>query len=105
MQILVSQNNTTIWNYLSFSSDELITDLIYHLEFDLSHKTWKLLKYWNQMEARAGIEPANRGFAVPGLTTWLPRHIKSPLLSIDFNPLEQAKSLLHFSIYEILYSF
>ena len=46
------------------------------------------------MEARAGIEPANRGFAVPGLTTWLPRHSPKPLLSIDFHPIEQAKSLL-----------
>ena len=45
------------------------------------------------MEARAGIEPANRGFAVPGLTTWLPRPNPKPLLSIDFAPLEQAKSL------------
>ena len=44
------------------------------------------------MEARAGIEPANRGFAVPGLTTWLPRHYPKPLLSIDFTPLEQAKT-------------
>src|SRR5438874_4189095 len=25
-------------------------------------------------EAGAGIEPANRGFADPDLTTWLPRH-------------------------------
>lgn len=25
------------------------------------------------MEARGGIEPPSRGFAVPGLTTWLPR--------------------------------
>jgi hypothetical protein len=27
------------------------------------------------------------------------------LLSIDFTPLEQAKSFLHFSVYEISYSF
>ena len=40
----------------------------------------------------AGIEPANRGFAVPGLTTWLPRRYPKPLLSIDFTPLEQAKT-------------
>ena len=26
-------------------------------------------------EAEAGIEPADRGFADPGLTTWLPRRI------------------------------
>ena len=38
------------------------------------------------------IEPANRGFAVPGLTTWLPRHAPKALLSIDFPPLEQAKT-------------
>lgn len=29
------------------------------------------------MEAGAGIEPANRGFADPGLTTWLPRPLKN----------------------------
>src|SRR5947208_13346438 len=28
-------------------------------------------------EAGAGIEPANRGFADPDLTTWLPRHEKA----------------------------
>ena len=57
------------------------------------------------MEARAGIEPANRGFAVPGLTTWLPRRAPKHLLSIDFPPLEQAKSLLNLTTYEIFYRF
>lgn len=57
------------------------------------------------MEARAGIEPANRGFAVPGLTTWLPRRAPKHLLSIDFTPLEQAKSLLNLTTYEIFYRF
>ena len=44
------------------------------------------------MEARVRIELTNRGFAVPGLTTWLPRHAPKALLSIDFTPLEQAKT-------------
>ena len=44
------------------------------------------------MEARVRIELTNRGFAVPGLTTWLPRHAPKALLSIDFPPLEQAKT-------------
>ena len=56
------------------------------------------------MEARAGIEPANRGFAVPGLTTWLPRHAPKQLLSIDFSPSEQAKSQMHQHAYEIFNS-
>ena len=30
-------------------------------------------------EAGAGIEPANRGFADPDLTTWLPRRVRNPL--------------------------
>lgn len=38
------------------------------------------------------IELTNRGFAVPGLTTWLPRRAPKELLSIDFPPLEQAKT-------------
>ena len=38
------------------------------------------------------IELTNRGFAVPGLTTWLPRRVPKELLSIDFPPLEQAKT-------------
>ena len=38
------------------------------------------------------IELTNRGFAVPGLTTWLPRRAPKELLRIDFPPLEQAKT-------------
>ena len=30
-----------------------------------------------KFEAGAGIEPANRGFADPDLTTWLPRRLKA----------------------------
>ena len=57
------------------------------------------------MEARVRIELTNRGFAVPGLTTWLPRRAPKHLLSIDFTPLEQAKSLLNLTTYEIFYRF
>ena len=32
----------------------------------------------NSLEARAGIEPANRGFADLRLTTWLPRPWEAP---------------------------
>lgn len=34
--------------------------------------------YSVRLEARGGIEPPNRGFAVPGLTTWLPRRVRNP---------------------------
>ena len=45
------------------------------------------------MEARAGIEPANRGFAVPGLTTWLPRRkTKQESFKNPRSPREQGKS-------------
>ena len=34
-------------------------------------------------EAEAGIEPADRGFADLGLTTWLPRRIVLKLLTLS----------------------
>jgi len=36
------------------------------------------------MEARDGIEPSNRGFAVPGLTTWLPRRYSYEELGVNY---------------------
>jgi hypothetical protein len=36
-----------------------------------------LLHIRRKLEARAGIEPAHRGFADLGLTTWLPRRTQS----------------------------
>ena len=38
---------------------------------------WRANFGFRNLEARAGIEPADRGFADPGLTTWLPRPEKS----------------------------
>ena len=37
----------------------------------------------NELEARAGIEPAHRAFAELGLTTWLPRHLTGNYLTIS----------------------
>ena len=34
---------------------------------------WIQIKYWEKLEARAGIEPAHKGFADLSLTTWVPR--------------------------------
>ena len=45
---------------------------------DLTHYLLMDLDAWN-MEVRVGIEPTNKGFADPGLTTWLPHRMHNNL--------------------------
>ena len=51
------------------------------IEPALRTKSPFLSKPARELEAGAGIEPANRGFADPDLTTWLPRQLSGEEVS------------------------
>ena len=54
-----------------------------------------------QLEAGAGIEPANSGFADRDLTTWLPRHVSRKQIIGRASPCQRAKRDLDIEAFNV----